>query len=185
MFWYLILATIPGGFFGWLLEKRAETTFREPLLIATTLAAAGLALIIAELLSRRYREREDLSRRDAILIGFSQALAVIPGISRSGITISMGLLLGLKRQAAAKFSFLLSAPIIFGAGMKHVLDLVRHGGAEGNGLCYSAIGLVSAGASGYLVIKYLLRFLRRHALYPFAYYRFLIAGAVFFAVGSY
>lgn len=179
---YVILATIPGGVFGWLLEKEAETIFRTPLLIAGTLAGAGILLILAEIFSSRYREFEGISLKDALLIGFAQALAVIPGISRSGITISMALFLGLKRPAAAKFSFLLSAPIIFGAGLNHLMDLYKHGHGGNNGTYYYMLGLTSAGVSGYLVIKYLLEYLRRHSLYVFAYYRLLIAASVYIAV---
>lgn len=179
---YLAIATVPGGVFGYLLERKAETVFREPSLIATTLAAAGILLILAELFSSRYREFDDISLKDAVLIGLAQALAVIPGVSRSGITISLGLFLGLKRQAAAKFSFLLSAPIIFGAGLNHLVDLYKYGPDGNNGAYYYIIGLASAGITGYLVIKYLLAYLRRHSLYVFAYYRLLIAGVVYLAV---
>ncbi|MDD5450436.1 MAG: undecaprenyl-diphosphatase UppP [Desulfovibrionales bacterium] len=179
---YLAIATIPGGVFGYLLEKKAETVFREPSLIAATLAAAGILLILAELFSGRHREFDDISLKDAVLIGLAQALAVVPGTSRSGITIAMGLFLGMKRQAAARFSFLLSAPIIFGAGLNHILDLYKYGPDGNNGAYYYIIGLASAGISGYLVIKYLLAYLRRHSLYVFAYYRLLIAGGVYLAV---
>lgn len=181
LFLYLVLATIPGGVFGWLLKEKAETIFRGPLLIAATLAGAGLLLILAELLSSRHRKYEELSLRDVLLIGCAQALAVVPGISRSGITISMGLFLGMKRQGAAKFSFLLSAPIIFGAGLDHLLELYRYGYGGNNGVYY-VIGLASAGITGYLVIKYLLGYLRRHSLYVFAYYRLLVAAGVFLVV---
>ncbi|MFH1147439.1 MAG: undecaprenyl-diphosphatase UppP [Pseudomonadota bacterium] len=182
---YLALATLPGGFFGWLLEERAETTFRGPALIAANLAVAGLILILAEVFARKSREFEDISLKDALLIGFAQALAVVPGVSRSGITIAMGLFLGINRQAAARFSFLLSAPIIFGAGLNHLVHLYRHGSAgENPAFQFYLIGLLSAGISGYLVIKYLLAFLRRHGLYAFAYYRFLVAGVVFLMVYS-
>lgn len=182
---YLAIATLPGGFFGWLLEERAETTFRGAVLIAVNLAVAGLILILAEIFSRRSREFEDISLKDALLIGFAQALAVVPGISRSGITIAMGLFLGISRQAAAKFSFLLSAPIIFGAGLNHIVHIYGNGSA-GENLAFQSylIGLLSAGISGYLVIKYLLTFLKRHSLYAFAYYRFLVAGVVFLMVYS-
>ncbi|MDP2991880.1 MAG: undecaprenyl-diphosphate phosphatase, partial [Deltaproteobacteria bacterium] len=127
-------------------------------------------------------EFDDISLKDAVLIGFAQALAVIPGVSRSGITISLGLFLGLKRQAAAKFSFLLSAPIIFGAGLNHLMDLYRYGPDGNIGAYYYIMGLTSAGITGYLVIKYLLAYLRRHNLYIFAYYRLLIAGGVYLAL---
>lgn len=182
LFLYLAIATIPGGVFGYLLEKKAETVFREPSLIAATLAAAGILLILAELFSGRHREFDDISLKDAVLIGLAQALAVVPGTSRSGITIAMGLFLGMKRQAAARFSFLLSAPIIFGAGLNHILDLYKYGPDGNNGAYYYVIGLASAGISGYLVIKYLLAYLRRHSLYVFAYYRILIAAGVYLAV---
>lgn len=179
---YVVLATIPGGVLGWLLKDKAETVFREPLSVAGTLAGAGLLLILAELFSSRSRSYEDLSLKDALLIGFAQALAVIPGISRSGITICMGLFLGLDRQGAAKFSFLLSAPIIFGAGLNHLLVLHKYGQSGYNNVFYYTIGLAAAGATGYLVIKYFLRYLERHSLYIFAYYRLLVATGVYLAV---
>ncbi len=177
---YIVLATIPGGAFGWLLEEKAKTIFREPLLIAAALAGAGFVLILAELLSSRHRECEDVSLKDALLIGCAQALAVVPGISRSGITIAMGLFLGLKRREAAKFSFLLSAPIIFGAASNHLVDVYRYGNTNDNAAYYYyTIGLASAGITGYLVIKFLLGYLRRHSLYVFAYYRLLLAACVY------
>jgi undecaprenyl-diphosphatase len=117
LFWYLVAASIPGAIVGFLLEKKAETIFREPILIATMLILLGVLLYWADRKSAKNIEINRITFRTSFFIGLSQALAIIPRVSRSGITMTMGLLMGLTREGAAKFSFLLSAPIILGAAL--------------------------------------------------------------------
>lgn len=178
---YITLATVPGVVAGLLLEKAAETTFRAPGQIAAVLAGAGVILLLAERCGRRERNFAALTLTDALVIGLSQALAIVPGVSRSGITISAGLFRGLERRAAARFSFLLSAPIIFGAGLHHIPKII-HQGLAGDLFLEYLLGFGAAALSGYLVIALLMRFLLTRTFAIFAYYRFLLAGVVVLAL---
>ena len=122
-----------------------------------------------------------MSLKDAILVGCSQALAIFPGVSRSGATITSGLYLGFKRETAARFSFLLSAPIILGASLKSAVDVydqISAGTIARSELVYFFVGFIAAAVSGYLCIKYLLRFLQRHSMDIFVYYRWALAALV-------
>ena len=181
LFLYLCLATVPGALFGLLLEKSAETLFRSPFLVATTMGAIGLLLLLAEQVGSRKRDIRALTLTDALLIGLSQALAVVPGVSRSGITMTTGLFRGLNREAAARFSFLLSAPIIFGAGVHSLPKIIKQGGEGGEGTLYLA-GFVAAALSGYAVIAWLLKFIRTRSFAIFAYYRLALAGLVYLSL---
>src|SRR5262245_3193345 len=118
-----MLAAIPGGFAGVLLDSLAERTLRSPLLIALTLATMGLVLLAADSWGRRDRSLHDIRVLDAILVGVAQALAIVPGVSRSGITIAMARGRGVDRADAARFSFLLGSPIILGAALYELRDL--------------------------------------------------------------
>lgn len=181
LFFFLCLATVPGALCGLLLEKTAETLFRSPLLVATTMGVVGLLLLWGEQSGRRNREIGVLSLTDALLIGLSQALAVVPGVSRSGITMTTGLFRGLSREAAARFSFLLSAPIIFGAGVHSLPKIIKQGGDGGEGGLYLA-GFLAAALSGYAVIAWLLKFIRTRSFAIFAYYRLALAGLVYLSL---
>lgn len=181
LFFFLCLATVPGALFGLLLEKPAETLFRSPLLVATTMGGVGLLLLWAERAGRRNREINVLTLTDALLIGLSQALAVVPGVSRSGITMTTGLFRGLSREAAARFSFLLSAPIIFGAGVHSLPKIIKQGMDGGEGGLYLA-GFLAAALSGYAVIAWLLKFIRTRSFDVFAYYRLALAGLVYLSL---
>jgi len=128
LFWYLVLATIPGAIMGLLLEEKAETVFRNPLLIAVMLIVLGVLLYWADRKGRKLTNVNNISLGQSLMIGISQALAIIPGVSRSGITMTTGLLFGLTREGAARFSFLLSAPVIFGAGLIKVPDILANPG---------------------------------------------------------
>ncbi|GEM_PF-13353 len=174
---YVIIGTIPGAVFGVLLAHKAETVFRNPWVIVCTLAGVAFLLLLAEKVARHTRTFKDLNLKDAILIGISQAFAIVPGVSRSGITMTTALFLNLDRKASAKFSFLLSAPIIAGAGLYEGIKILKHGGVGGLGLEY-LIGFLTAAVSGYLVIAFLMRFLTTHTFKPFAYYRILLAAFV-------
>lgn len=175
--WFLLIATIPGAIFGFFLEEQAETVFRNTLLVALTLAGLGLLLILAERAAQKRRNITEMNWWDSVLIGLSQVLALVPGVSRAGITMTAGLFRGLKREVAARFSFLLSTPIIFGAGLSHITKIIREGNNDGTYLAF-AIGFLVSAFSGYLAIKYLLKYVERHTLDIFAYYRFLLAAVV-------
>ncbi len=177
LFICLAAASVPGGLAGVLLKHYAETVFRQPWRIALLLGGVGLLLILAERLARHSRPLTNLHLGDALLIGLSQALAVMPGVSRSGITMTTGLFLGFTRESAARFSFLLATPIIAGAGLYDLLKWFKHPPEH---LSWSAgiLGFVAAMVSSYLAIRFLLRYLRRHTFYPFALYRLLLAGVI-------
>lgn len=187
MAWYLVIGTIPGGIVGLLFEKKIEELFHPSngpihpnamVWMGIIVAALGLLLFLAERYARHLRRMEGITFRDAILIGCSQALAIFPGVSRSGSTITAGLAVGLERETAARFSFLLSAPIIAGAGLKSLLDIYKgiHSGAIANSdLILFPIGFIAAGISGYFCIKYLLRFLQNNSTNIFVYYRWALA----------
>jgi len=181
LFFFLCLATVPGALFGVLLEKPAETLFRSPALVGATLGGVGLLLLWAERAGRRNRNIHAISLADALLIGLSQALAVVPGVSRSGITMSTGLFRGLNRETAARFSFLMSAPIIFGAGVYSLPKILKQGAVGGEGTMFLA-GFLAAALSGYAVIAWLLKFIRTRSFDIFAYYRLALAGLVYLSL---
>jgi undecaprenyl-diphosphatase len=178
LFWYLAVATIPGALAGFLLEKKAETIFRAPMRIAILLGIMGIILYLADRFTRHQRRLPGITLTDAILIGLSQALAIMPGVSRSGSTITMGLILGFTRETAARFSFLMSTPIIFGAGLYHGLKLFKDGEIVTFFTLPHILGFFAAVISSYLTIKFLLQFLQRHTLVIFALYRVLLAAVV-------
>lgn len=173
LFAFLLLGTIPGGLGGLLLLHYAETVFRYPWLVVVTLSAVALLMALAERLSGRGRVFSNIRLKDALIIGFSQALAIVPGVSRSGITMSAAMFLGLEREAAARFSFLLSAPIIAGSGLYEGLKMLRHGGDAFN--LDFIWGFLAASISGYLAVSFLMRYLVRYTFYPFVYYRIALA----------
>ena len=176
--WYLIFGTIPICIFGFTFSHQIENGARSLYLIGTTLIVLGVVLLIAEKLSTRERALESLTRRDAIVIGFAQALALVPGVSRSGATITAGLFLGFDRVAAARFSFLLSVPAVVLSGLfelRGVLD----GSAEGSvGLGPTAVATLLAFVSGYASIAFLLKFLTTHTTAVFVAYRIVLGAAV-------
>ncbi len=192
--WLLIIGCIPGGIVGVLVESKIEALFHQPnqphqpaamLALAGVIALAGALLLLADRLARHLRGMTSISLRDALIIGFSQALAVFPGISRSGATITAGLALGLERPAAARFSFLLSAPIIAGAGLKKawdVLQALRDGQMTASSLPLFLVGFLTAAISGYFCIKFLLQYLQRHSVAIFTYYRWALAALIVLVV---
>jgi undecaprenyl-diphosphatase len=174
---YICLGTIPAVVAGYLLKDAAETIFRAPILIAGTLAGAGLLLLLADKLGKHKRSMKHIGLADVAVIGLAQAFALIPGVSRSGITMTAALMMGWNRMSAARFSFLLSAPIILGAGIYNLPAIIRQGSEPGQSGFYLA-GFVAAAVSGYLVIAFLLRFVQTHSFAVFAYYRFVLAALV-------
>jgi undecaprenyl-diphosphatase len=190
MAWYLLAACIPGAVAGLLFEGKIERLFHpegSPILASSMLAMAaivalfGLLLFIAEKAARHERPIGSLGWKDALLVGLSQALAIFPGVSRSGATITAGIALGFEREAAARFSFLLSAPIVAGAGAKSLYDLARGhaaAGAVSAGAPIVAAGFVAAAAVGFLCIKLLLGFLQKRTTKVFVYYRWAFAAII-------
>jgi undecaprenyl-diphosphatase len=162
---------------GFLLKDAVENIFRAPVFIACFLAGVGLLLLLADRLGRHQRSLKTIGIADAMLIGLAQALALMPGVSRSGITMTAGLMRGFNRMSAARFSFLLSAPVILGAGIYNLPEMIRHGSQPGQ-LGFYLAGFTAAAISGYLVIAFLLRFVQSHSFAVFAYYRFVLAGLV-------
>ena len=177
LFFILAIASIPGAVFGLLLEDLAETAFRSPVLIAFLLAFFGIVIWLADKRSRRKNDLAEIKTGKGFLIGLAQALAIIPGVSRSGATISAALMLGFSRPAAARFSFLLSIPIIFGAGLAQIPKL------SGDILNLALLtGMISAAISGYLAIGWLLRFVRNGSYKIFVWYRFILAAIILIIV---
>lgn len=168
----LIIATIPGAIAGALLDHYVERTLRSPLIISISLIVIAIFLYISEKRFKASRSMNDITIRDAIIIGISQALAIIPGVSRSGITIAAGLTCGLKRADSARFSFLLSTPIVAGAVALHGYSILK-------GHTHIDIGIFSSGVivsfiSGIIAIKLLLQYFKRHSLMVFVYYRIIL-----------
>jgi undecaprenyl-diphosphatase len=182
--WYLIVATIPIGIFGLLFEEDIETGARNLWLIGTVLIGFALVLGYADRTGRHEREIEQLSTRDGILIGLAQSLALIPGVSRSGATMSAGLLLGLKRPAAAKFGFLLAIPAVVASGVFQLEGIIS--GEEGGDepFAYVAIATVIAFAVGYAAIAWFLRYLAHHSVRVFVVYRVLLGSTVLILVAT-
>jgi undecaprenyl-diphosphatase len=176
---YLALASVPGALAGLLLESWAETAFRSPALVAAMMVVMGLVLWVADRRSGRVPgDEEDVSLGHALLIGLAQALAIVPGTSRSGATISMALFLGHRREAAARFSFLLALPITAGAALVKVPHLFRDGGDHVPVLA----GMLAAAVSGFLAIRVLLAYVRTRTYAPFVVYRFAFALLVLAAI---
>jgi undecaprenyl-diphosphatase len=174
LFWMLVLATIPAGLAGYFFRDLSAGAFRAPLIIAISLALVGFLMYWIDGKYPPYRNIADLTWKDAMKIGFAQAFALIPGVSRSGSTMTMGRYLGLNREAAARFSFLLSFPIILAAGLfetKHLLS----SGASGLSTSYLVAGFLSSLFSGVLSIHVLLAYLRTADFAVFAWYRILLA----------
>jgi undecaprenyl-diphosphatase len=169
LMWLILLGTVPAAILGYLLEAFFESLFGEPVWVSIFLLVTAGLLALGEWLGSRTRELANLKWPDALLIGLGQAAAIAPGISRSGATMTVGLLRGVKRAAAARFSFLLSTPIIFGAGLFSLLDL-RSAPEPLAQVPLLITGFVAAAATGYLCIWLLLRYLQNRKLYPFAAY---------------
>ncbi|MGE0057580.1 MAG: undecaprenyl-diphosphatase UppP [Dehalococcoidia bacterium] len=184
--WLLLMGTIPAGIAGYLLESTAEDTFREPLLVGVMMLVFSLPMFLAERYGSRQRDLDSITPKDSLVMGAAQCLALIPGVSRSGITLSAGMLSGFKREEAAVFVFLLSAPVIAAAGGKQIFDvLTGDAGSSGldNELLVYAAGLITAAVVGYLSVAFLLRYLRFNTLAIFIYYR-LILGTIVIALAA-
>jgi undecaprenyl-diphosphatase len=168
--------TIPVGLVGLFFNDYIEQHFRSPLLVATTLSAYGILLWVADRLGRRTRDEYSVNWRDAMVIGVAQALALVPGTSRSGVTMTAGLSLGLTREAAARYSFLLAVP---GTALAAMLECWKMSqAAEAVDWQAVVLGIAVAAASGFLCIHFLLRFIQRIGMGPFTIYRLLLAAVI-------
>jgi undecaprenyl-diphosphatase len=179
--WLLVVGSIPIGIFGYVFGKQAETTWRSPVVIGAMMVAVGILMWLGERAGSRKKDLSAVTLTDSLAIGAAQAVAIIPGTSRSGITITAGLFRNLDRPTAARFSFLLSAPAIAAAAAKALHDLMKHGGIPAGMHTPLALGIVISAVSGLAVIALLLRFLQRHTLYFFIYYR-IIFGIIVIAL---
>ncbi len=174
MVWFIILATVPAGILGMKFEHVVEESFRDPLLISTSLLVVSLVMWASDRYSTKSAGLDRMTLGHAVFIGFAQSLALVPGVSRSGITISAGLMAGYRREDAARFSFLLSTPVIAGAAL---LKLGKLHLAPGEALPF-VLGVAFSTLVGYLCIKFLLRYLEKHSLNLFVWYRLALVVVV-------
>lgn len=166
MFWYIVLATIPGGIIGFILDHFLEDILTKPIIIAICLIVMGIVLYLVDKNAKADTKYDDMTLKQTFLIGLSQCLAFIPGVSRSGVTMTMGRLLGVERTSVAKYSFMLSAPIVLGATLLKIKDFV-----------FSIpffIGIAVSFLVGLIVIKFLLQYLQKGSFKVFAIYRVII-----------
>lgn len=168
MFWYIVIATIPGGVIGFLLDHFAGDLLTKPLIIGIALIVMGIILYVADKKSKSEVEYENMTFKQTFLIGLSQALAFIPGVSRSGVTMTTGRLMGVSREATAKYSFMLSAPIVLGATLYKLASF-----ASSINLAF-ILGVITSFIVGILVIKFLLEYLKKGSFKGFAIYRVII-----------
>ena len=183
LLWYMLAATIPAGLAGVLLEKRIETSFRSPVLMASMLILVAIVMWLAERTSRLQKPLPQIDFGDAMTVGVLQAFAVIPGVSRSGITISGGLFRNLTREAAARFSFLLSTPIIAGAALLKLHHVMKTGLPPGMATPF-LVGIVVSAVVGYATIAWFIRYLTAKTLTVFVVYRILF-GLLVLGLGYY
>jgi len=180
IFWSLVVSAIPAAIAGKLLERIVEEHLRSPLLIAAALALLGIVLFICDRLGDKERTLEEISIPRALVIGLSQVAALVPGVSRSGATMSAGLVMGFTREEIARFSFLMSTPVIFGAGLLKfpaMLHQMRTGEAH---LTWAALGagFLASAVVGTLVIRWMLDYLRRRTFAVFCIYRLVVAAVI-------
>jgi undecaprenyl-diphosphatase len=174
--WLLVLGSIPGGVAGLLFEEQIEASLRDPVQVALLLIIFGLVLLAADRLGRQSRELDSLTWRDALVIGGAQALALAPGVSRSGITMTAALASGFRRVDSARFSFLLGTPLILAAGLLQLMKLARQGIPGGDAMVF-LLGVGTSLVVGLAVIRWLLGYLTRHSVGIFVAYR-VIAGTI-------
>lgn len=166
MFWYIVAATIPGGIIGFILDKFAADILTKPIIIAIALIVMGIILYLVDKNAKSNTKYEDMTFKQTFLIGLSQALAFIPGVSRSGVTMTTGRAMGVDRESAAKYSFMLSAPIVLGATIFKLKDFVFN--------LPFFVGVITSFIVGLLVIKFLLEYLKKGSFKVFAIYRVIV-----------
>ncbi len=175
---YLIIAsTVPAALIGFLFEGFFEETVRSPWVVVFNFVVIGVLFIVGEVVGTRTRRASKLGFGEAMGIGFAQAAALVPGVSRSGATITLGLFLGLRREEAARFSFLMSVPIIAGAGGLKLGEVILQGMDAAQAFLF-VVGFVTSAVVGYVTIRFLLNYLTNHSLRAFAFYRFGVAAVV-------
>jgi undecaprenyl-diphosphatase len=182
LLWLLAAGSIPIGIAGSLFHDQAENAWRNPFVMGGMLIAIGIVMWLAERSKHNSRDIRSINLPDALFIGLAQALAIVPGCSRSGITISAGMFRNLKRESAARFSFLLSTPAITAAAAKALWDIHKHGGGLHSLLSTQfVVGITVSAATGCAVIAWLMHYLRRSSLRPFVYYR-IVFGIIVLAL---
>ena len=175
MFWYIVAATIPGGAIGFILDKYASDILTKPLIIAIALIVMGIVLYIVDKKSNTKTEYEEMTFKQTFLIGLSQALAFVPGVSRSGVTMTTARAMGISRESAAKYSFMLSAPIVLAATVFKLGDFIEYLSiASTTGIIAFILGILVSFIVGIIVIKFLLEYLRKGSFKIFAIYRVII-----------
>ena len=174
----LVVGTLPAVLVGWLFEGVIVTYLRSPAVVVVTLSGFGLVLWWADRRGSQERELGSLGLRDGLLVGMAQALALIPGVSRSGVTISAALLLGVSRADAARFSFLLGTPLLMAATGRSLYGLWQAGSGAQHAILPLVIGVIFSFSSGYLCIRYFLRFLQTRTYRPFVVYRLVLASFI-------
>lgn len=182
--WYIALGTVPILILGFLFRNQIETAARSLTLVAITLIVLGLVLLLAEKLATHQRPLEAINRRDAIVIGLAQAAALVPGVSRSGSTLTAGLFLGLRREDAARYSFLLSIPSVLASGLYEIYELYSGSAAVEVGAEPVILATLAAFLSGYATIAVLLRFLQTHTTMPFVIYRVAVGTGLLVLIGT-
>lgn len=183
LLWLLAIGSIPVGLFGYIFAKQAESAWRNPFVMGTMLIVVGILMWMGERLDARLRNLGDINLKDAAIIGTAQALAIVPGTSRSGITIAAALFRNIDRVSAARFSFLLATPAIAGAALKALHDLSKHGGIAADMRVPFALGIVVSAVTGIAVIAWFLRYVQQRSLYLFVYYR-IIFGIIVIALAA-
>lgn len=185
LLWYILVASIPAALLGFFGDKLIEKTLHEasyaPLVVGLGLMFFGVVLYLVDHFAKKEKDITQMSWFDSLFVGFAQALALVPGTSRSGITITAGLLMGYTREEAARFSFLLATPISLGAGVYKLYDIAKHPAEAHTSLWLTIVGIIVAFAAGIVVIKWLLDYLRKHSMLIFVVYR-LVVGALIVVV---
>jgi undecaprenyl-diphosphatase len=181
LFWYLVSATIPAGIAGWLFERAADEQLRSPFVVGTALIVVGLLMGVGERVGRHDLGLGQIGLLDSLIVGVAQAFSVIPGVSRSGSTMAASLFRRMNRETAARFSFLLSTPIIAGAAFKKGLE-IHHSGLAADMRMPFLVGIMVSAAVGYGVIAVLIRYLERRTFTIFVVYR-VILGVILLAIG--
>lgn len=175
MFWYIVAATIPGGIIGFILDKYAQDFLTKPLIIAIALIVMGIILYIVDKNAKSETDYENMTFKQTFLIGLSQALAFIPGVSRSGVTMTTGRAMGVKRESTAKYSFMLSAPIVLAATVFKLGDFIEYFTiANTTGIIAFILGVLVSFIVGIIVIKFLLNYLKKGSFKIFAIYRVIV-----------
>lgn len=182
MFWYIVLATLPGGIIGFILDHFLEDYLEKPIIIAIALIVMGIVLYLVDKNCKSKTDYKDMTLKQTFLIGLSQCLAFIPGVSRSGVTMTAGRIMGVKREATARYSFMLSAPIVLAATIFKISDFIEFFAiANLAGIIAFVLGVVFSFAVGILVIKILLEYLKKGSFKIFAIYR-IIVGIIVIAI---